>query len=219
MSITHHPDDATLMSCAAGSQPEAFAAVVASHLSMCPRCRAEVKRMQEIGAVLLDGLAPATLSGPCPIARLRASEADEPVHDTPHHPCCAMGEDVPPPLVPLVGTRLADVTWSWLAPGVEHRPIKLSQGCCGKLRLIKVAPGTTLPEHGHSGAEQTLILKGSYRDELGTYRAGDFADLDDDVRHRPVACSEKGCICLIATEHKLRFRSYLARLLQPLLGV
>lgn len=218
MTITHHPDVATLMSCAAGSQPEAFAAVVASHLSMCPKCRAEVARMQEIGAALFDRLAPARLSGPCPIARLRAAEAD-PDPGAAHHPACAKGIDVPPPLVPLIGARLDDVTWRWLAPGVEYHPIKLSSGCCGDLRLVKVAPGTALPEHGHSGMEQTLILRGSYCDELGTYRAGDFADLDDEVEHRPVACPEAGCICLMATERKLRFKGFLARLLQPLLGI
>jgi len=215
--ITHHPDDATLMSCAAGSQPEAFAAVVASHLSMCPKCRAEVARMQEIGAALFDKLTPAKLTGPCPIARLRAAEADPDQREA--HAPCAKGFDVPPPLVPLIGTRLDDVTWRWLAPGVDHHPIRLSSGCCGSLRLVKVAPGTSLPEHGHRGMEQTLILRGSYRDKLGTYRAGDFADLDDEVEHSPHACSEEGCICLIAAESKMRFKGFLTRLLQPLFGV
>ena len=54
MTITHHPDISTLMCCAAGSQPEAFAAVVASHLALCPECRAEVRHMQEIGVALFD---------------------------------------------------------------------------------------------------------------------------------------------------------------------
>ena len=43
MSITHHPDDSTLMSYAAGSLPAALAVVVAAHLSVCPRCREEVR--------------------------------------------------------------------------------------------------------------------------------------------------------------------------------
>ena len=38
----------------------------------------------------------------------------------------------------------------------------------------------------------TLVLRGSYSDELGSYGVGDVADLDEDVAHRPVACPEKG---------------------------
>ena len=36
MAITHHPAPESLMSCSAGSMPEAFAAVMASHIAMCP---------------------------------------------------------------------------------------------------------------------------------------------------------------------------------------
>jgi putative transcriptional regulator len=219
MKITHHPDVATLMSCAAGSQPEAFAAVVASHLSMCPACRAEVARMQEIGAALFDKLTPAAMNGPCPVARLRAAEADGTADAEAMSLGSAAGVDVPAPLVPLVGTRLDGVPWRRLAPGIQHHPIALSTGCCGDLRLIKVAAGKALPEHGHVGEELTLILRGSYEDRLGIYRAGDVADLDEDVEHRPTACPEQGCICLMATEGKLRFKGLLARLLQPLLGL
>jgi len=40
--IKHHPDGATLMSYAAATLAEPLAAVVAAHVSMCPRCRADV---------------------------------------------------------------------------------------------------------------------------------------------------------------------------------
>ena len=55
MKINHHLDDSTLMSCAAGSQPEALAAVVSSHLSVCPRCRTELKKHALIGEALFLG--------------------------------------------------------------------------------------------------------------------------------------------------------------------
>jgi putative transcriptional regulator len=219
MTITHHPDISNLMCCAAGSQPEAFAAVIASHLSLCKTCCCELRRMQQIGVALFDKLEPAKMTGPAPVVAMRAGEADLPLSkEAVAAKCGATAGGVPRPLVPLVGENLDDVAWRWLAPGVWTFRIPISQGCCGELRLIKIAPGKAIPEHGHVGQELTLILRGSYTDALGTYRAGDVADIDEGVAHGPVACPEKGCICLTATEGKMRFKGALARLLQPLLN-
>jgi len=217
MTITHHPDISNLMCCAAGSQPEAFAAVIAGHLSLCPACRAEVRRMQDIGVALFDTLEPAELSAVAPVVAMRACEAE--AQASPPGPCAAHTGDVPQPLVACLGARLDDVRWRWTAPGVWTFAIPCSEGCCGRLRLMKVAPGMALPEHGHTGQEMTLVLRGSFTDALGTYRTGDVADIDESVEHSPVACPKAGCICLVATDGKLRFKSVFGRLLRPLFGL
>ena len=205
--ITHHPDIATLMCCAAGSQPEAFAAVVASHLSLCPECREEVRRMQEIGVALFDKLEPVPVSCQVPIVAMRAGEAEAgpppPLDREATERICKTG--VPQPLAKHVGCCLDDVAWRLAAPGIWTYEIPLSQGCCGTLHLVKVAPGSALPEHGHDGAELTLVLKGSYTDEFGTVRPGDVADLDEETTHSPAACPDKGCICLMARHGELDF--------------
>ncbi len=51
--IKHHPDDATMLSFAAGTLAEGLSAVVAAHVSMCPRCQAEVADLELLGATLL----------------------------------------------------------------------------------------------------------------------------------------------------------------------
>ena len=61
MTITHHLDDATLMSFAAGSLPAALSAVAAAHVAMCTRCRREVAGLERVGGALLAELLPATL--------------------------------------------------------------------------------------------------------------------------------------------------------------
>ena len=218
MTIKHHPDLSSLMSCAAGSQPEALAAVVSSHLAMCPECRREVGRMQEIGVALFDRLPPVAMEGSAPVSEARASEADTGLAYR-AAPGSEAGGDVPLPLTSILGTHLDQVPWKRLAPGVWHYPIVLSEGASGDLRLIKVAPGKKLPEHGHQGEEMTLLLRGSYSDELGTFRVGDVADLDDEVEHRPVADEVEGCICLVGVERPARFKGLFARLVQPILGV
>jgi putative transcriptional regulator len=220
MTITHHPDISSLMCCSAGSQPEPCAAVIASHLACCPKCREEVRRMQKIGAALFEKLEPAKMSEQAPVIAMRACESEADAHEgRVGVPCKECSGDVPPPLAALIGERLDDVKWRWLAPGIWTYPVPLSKGCKGDLRLFKIAPGKALPDHEHDGYELTLILRGSYTDENGTYRPGDVAELDEGVAHGPVACPQKGCICLTATEGKLRFKNWVARLLQPILGL
>jgi putative transcriptional regulator len=213
MTIKHHPDVSTLMSCAAGSQPETLAAVVASHLTSCAACAREVARMERIGEALFDRIEPTQLDRTAPVAAARALEAlDAPLAQVMPH-----GE-VPFPLTSLIGLHLDDLPWKRLGAGLWHHPLPLSPNAKGDLRLIKVAPGHTMPDHGHGGVEMTLVLRGSYTDVTGHYGTGDVADLADDVEHAPVACAQEGCICLIASEKPARFKSVFARMMQPLAG-
>lgn len=198
--ITHHPDISTLMCCSAGSQPEACAAVIASHLAVCPQCRGEVRKMQKIGVALFDTLEPETVVIPAPLVKLRAAESDAPEKS---EPCVLSAGEIPQFLVSCVGPCLDMMSWEPVTGGIWTHTIALSPGACGDLRLLKVAPGGVFPEHGHDGWELTLVLRGSYTDEFGTFRPGDVSDLDQDSTHRPVACPNAGCICLTASEHKL----------------
>lgn len=214
MKIMHHPDDATLMSYSAGSLGEALSAVVAAHVDMCPRCASELRRMDQIGAAMFDALQPMSMSAPPPtIAAARLSRPQIETSDADAGP----GE-VPRPLRRLVGGDLDRIAWQRIGFGAWHFPLPLSEGVKGDLRLLKVSPGQAMPEHGHGGSELTLMLRGSYRDEVGTFRAGDLADLDEEIEHRPVADLEEGCICLIASQERAKFRGLVARLFQPLTG-
>lgn len=214
MTIEHHPDVANLMSCSAGSQPEAFAAVMASHISMCKVCADRLRTMDDIGIALFEELPPAHLSKGAPTIAARANEAHG---DLAHGADPA--QDVPLPLVSVIGTQLSAIAWKRIGVGVWQHEIKLSPGAKGSLRLLKVAPGVAIPDHGHSGTELTLLLQGGYHDKLGHYRKGDVADLDSTSEHQPIADPDEGCICLVATEGKTRFKGLLARLVQPFIGM
>lgn len=220
MPINHHPDDSTLMSFSAGGLGEALGAVVAAHVDMCPRCRTELARMDRIGAALFDALKPAPMSASsAALSPTRApSGGDVALLDLETRSSQDAEGDVPRPLRGHVGSSLDQIPWRRIGFGVWHYPLPLSEGVKGDLRLLKVAPGQAMPEHGHGGAELTLMLRGSYRDEVGTFRRGDIADLDDEIEHRPVADLKEGCICLIASEERAKFRGLVARLFQPLTG-
>ena len=217
MTIRHHPGSDSLMSCSAGSMPEAFAAVMAAHIDVCPQCRKELALMEDIGVALFKNMSPAPMTRDVPIMAARRAEADL-------EPAAARSKpksagDMPVSLRALAGDYLDDVAWKRLAPGLMHYQLPLSKSAIGDLRLIKVAPGMALPEHSHGGSELTLVLRGSYSDKTGRYGVGDMADLDDSTEHQPIADPVEGCIGLIASDHKIRFKSVLARLVQPFTGM
>ena len=197
--VMQHPDPATLVTCSAGSQPEALCAVVASHISICPTCLRELLDMEKIGVALFEGLEPEPLSHahppmPTGIETVRTSA-----------PALRASAEVPRPIRKVVGGELDSLEWSRLRDGVDHFAVDLSPHARGDLRLIRLCPGASLPEHGHSGEELTLVLRGAFRDETGTFSAGDFADLDDETRHTVTATEDGECILLIASEGKPAF--------------
>jgi putative transcriptional regulator len=67
--------------------------------------------------------------------------------------------------------------------------------------------------------EMTLVLKGAFRDEDGVYARGDIEVANQEVDHQPIAEPGEDCICLIATDAKLRFQGLLPRIAQPFIGI
>jgi putative transcriptional regulator len=218
MKITHHPEPESLMSCSAGSMPEAFAAVMSTHIAQCPKCRSDLAFLQDVGTAMFEGLKPTPVSGDAPVMALRAGEADA---GSPHKSNTLDSYDgnMPAELAALVGGDLDAVAWKRVTPGVWQHVIPLPGQTRGDLRLMKIAPGQVIPDHAHTGSELTLILKGSYRDASGHYQPGDVADMCGTAgHHSPVADPVEGCICLVATDGKMQFKSLVARFVQPFTG-
>ncbi len=219
MSIHHHLDAATLMRYATGDLDPAFTIVVASHLAICDRCRQDVRLAEALGGDCLDAVPEATLSDGA-FARLTSrldADEDAPVSNV-READFGRRSEIPLPLRRLVGTSLDDIGWRRVVPGVQRHRIALP-GTDSSLYMLKIGPGRKMPEHGHGGTEMTLILRGSYSDAFGQYRAGDVADLDEHVEHQPMVDSDEPCICLVATEQPTRFKGIVSRLMQPLVGI
>ena len=207
MSIQHHPDISTLMSYSAGSLGEALSAVVIAHIVRCPQCRADVRRLETLGAAVFAGEHGVGVGAP-PTLPLSDDKSAKRV-----------GERIPDPLAVMLAGGLSSFRWRWLGPGVHHYRLPLSAGASGDLRLLKIAAGRRMPVHGHGGSELTLVLDGSYHDETGRFGPGDVEDVDDAMEHQPIADPITGCVCLIASERAARFKGVLGRLVQPLTGM
>ncbi len=212
--IMRHPDPATVMSFAAGTLAEPLAAVVAAHVSMCEKCQAELDDMELMGAALMD-----SVGGDDSRARLPARPEDAQGAAAATAPRPVSADRLPGPIARAYDITFDTIQWKRLGPGVWHHRLALSAGVDGDLRLLKIAPGREMPDHGHGGAELTLVLDGAYGDETGEYRRGDMQDVDEEIEHRPVADRTTGCICLIASEKPARFKSLVGRLLQPWTGM
>jgi len=211
--ILHHPDGATLMSYAAATLPEALSAVVAAHVAMCPECQRAVADLELLGSAILlssaaDAKAAALEVPPKPVERRPVRRAS----------VGAAGR-LPAPIAETYGLSMDTIPWKRLGPGVWHHRLALRQAGEGDLRLIRIAPGRAMPDHGHGGAELTLVLEGAYSDVTGRYGRGDLQDLDESIEHQPIVDKGSDCICLIASEHPARFKSFFGRLLQPWTGM
>lgn len=194
MTISSHPDFATLMTCSAGSTPEALCAVVTSHLSMCPVCLNELRSMESIGVALFDQLEPVKLQLDALPTNTAANE-----DGLARAHAAAVHGDVPRPLVEVIGNSLDALPWQRLAPGIWNFSVPMTVQTKGDLRLIKLESGAILPEHRHEGEQLILVLRGSYRSDEISHGVGDFAELDDESKHAMVA-ETNGCILLIGNE-------------------
>ncbi|MCB1867139.1 MAG: ChrR family anti-sigma-E factor [Gammaproteobacteria bacterium] len=219
MTIRQHPDDSTLIAYTAGAVTEGFSLVVAAHLELCPSCRKRLSDLQALGGALLmaESAQQQPAGGLNDIwARIDLAEETQP---EPAVGTIASDPVLPRVLLPLLGGGFDSIAWRRLAPGIGQHVFKDIESGEGSVRLLSIEPGITIPQHSHGGGELTLVLQGAYLDEIGTFRRGDMADLDDSVTHQPVADQGPSCVCLIATDRPLRFSSAFNRILQPIFGI
>ncbi len=212
MTIKHHISDALLMGYAAGTLPEAFSLLIATHVSLCDDCRAQLAAFEAVGgaivedqgAAMSDGAldeAMTRIMGPAPAPQKRAMRSGI----------------LPGPLADYVGGDLASVKWKNIAGGVRQAILPTAPGAT--VRLLYIPAGKAMPDHGHRGLELTMVLQGAFSDAGGRYGRGDVETATEDLDHTPIAEVGEDCICLAATDASLKFHGIFARLLQPLFRI
>tara|TARA_R110002124_G_scaffold63350_5_gene172922 strand:- start:45968 stop:46624 length:657 start_codon:yes stop_codon:yes gene_type:complete len=218
MSINHHPDITTLMAFSAGTLDEPYATVVATHLAMSEGGRETLRHINTIAGAVLNAEPEVELATGS-LDRLMGALDDEDRINVVAYDARPVAGDIPLPLQRYLPNGMEGVRWKWTGPGVATADLAWGKDGRSRLMLLRVAAGRPVPEHGHGGQELTLILSGAYRDRFGVFATGDIADHDEDVEHQPIAEPGEDCICLVAVDAKLTFRSRLLRALQPLFGI
>ena len=218
MTIKFHISNDILLSYSAGTLDEASSLLVATHLSLCPHCRARNSSADALGGYLLDSLEATPVSPTMMASVLSQVRSDTTSPDPKESSRNFSNAIIPDPLRSYLGGDLSDLHWKRLAPRVQQISIdtldKRSQA-----RLLRFQSGLKVPSHGHNVRELTLILTGSLCDRDTVLYRGDIAETDERTEHQPFAGPGEDCICLAVTDAPLRFKSMLARLLQPLFGI
>ena len=217
MKISHHLPEETLVAYGAGTLSEAWSLLVATHLALCPSCRAEAERIESVGGALLEELEPAEVGGDA-FAHLMQTIDDTSAEPVPARVARAVPSLLPEPLKSYLGGDLHALKWRRLGKGAFHIPIKTRDGRA-RARLLKVPAGRPVPMHGHNGEELTLVLVGAFQTYQGTFARGDVEGADASVEHMPISVPGEDCICLAVTDAPLRFKSLAARLVQPFIGI
>lgn len=210
--IKHQVPDDLLMGYATGALPQAFDLVVATHVSLCDDARARLEAFEAVGGAVLEDLDQVEIGQDSldqTLALINGSApADRPI---------VMPGTFPMPLRDAVGGDEDAVRWRYVGRGVKQCILHSDEN--GTARLLRIPAGRSMPEHSHNGTEMTLVLKGAFRDEDGVFARGDLEVADPDVSHQPVAEPGEDCICLVATDARLKFQGLLPRIAQPFLGI
>jgi putative transcriptional regulator len=194
----HHPSADILAAYAAGTHDPGFGLVVGAHIETCAECRARVGALEVTsGAALVD----------LPQAQLEPGALAQTLARLDRLECKSAAQDTRPLLerLPLKPKR-------WVVPGVWVAAVDTPHAPENRVYLLSVGKGGLTARHEHSGAEYCAVLKGAYRDELGVFAAGDFAAAESDLNHQPVVQGEEECICLFATEGRLKPQGLIGRL-------
>ena len=209
----HHPSEELLLAYAGGAADEATSLIVATHLAYCAACRLQSRTMDALGGSLLQDLSPVPMAGGALDAALAKLDGIKPFERA-ARPVSRDG--TPSVLRPYIGGDLGDVRWRQVGPHLAYMPL-LRRGAT-RARLLRGVPGAETGAHRHAGLEYTLVLKGGFSDETGTYAPGDLQVMEGDMRHNPIADPGEDCINLAVTTGPLKFESLLQRIIAPLFG-
>ncbi|HEY0299793.1 MAG TPA: ChrR family anti-sigma-E factor [Rhizomicrobium sp.] len=214
--ISHHPSPEVLADCARGALNAGATLVVAAHIDLCAGCREEVGLWEHVGGVVLQDEIPASLSESA--LQNALNRLDRQTHVAEKFPPRRLPGYLDRFVVPQslrsqdVGRRL------WVTPNIWFAPVAARTPDSGRTYLMYARPNTKLSLHTHAGREFTTVLHGAFRDGLGLFGPGDFAETDDDILHAPTVTGDMDCLCLISAEAPMRLTNPIARAIQVLTG-
>ena len=207
--------DDWLLSYAAGALTEGHSVMVATHLAYHEDLQQTVADAEAIGGALIDELDPAGIPADM-LERVLGRIDTDPVQEV------TTGNKVssiaPRSLVDYLGCDVDKLNWRFMGPGMSN--VRLWTGPNDeRLWLLRARGGVATPEHGHIGDEWTLVLKGAYTAAEQHFSIGDMETADEEIVHQPIMDEDEECICLVLTTGLIRFKSPIARMLQPLIGL
>ncbi|PFG52007.1 ChrR-like anti-ECFsigma factor [Marinobacter sp. LV10R520-4] len=210
----HHPESTSLMEFSAGTLSDPHALCIRLHLEKCALCRSRVDTLESLGAVMLeqqpltDSSVPAASTFDAILARIDSETA--PVKSPQQR------QDL---IKKLLGCDINDLPWKRQLGDVSMLDVTdRFPGQKERVVLQKLSSGGKAPAHTHRGTETTIVLQGAFSDNNGIFNQWDFAVLDHNDNHRPVAVGHEDCITLSVLSAPLKLTGTFTRLLNPFMS-
>ncbi|MFS1907435.1 ChrR family anti-sigma-E factor [Vibrio lentus] len=223
--IKHHPNAAILKDFVDGNLADSVSLIVSSHVELCEHCQ---KQVSMLTAQAADSVFESDTARP----KLSDSEMDAFLSDDGEFDFDAIDQitaDLSQAVEVVVEAQqetVSNTTFTipralnsvarkdWLNLGKISRARLDFDDESHHTSLLHIDKDGQVPCHTHKGFEITLLLEGSFEDEMGVYNKGDFIWLDGEHTHQPA--TKEGCVCLTVSSDALYFTKGVSQLFNPL---
>lgn len=239
--INNHPSLELITEYSSGSLRLSHALCIAAHIEQCDQCASQAAKLSRVGANLFEQQQPienadihqkvkdklmGMLEGIPNFSIEKRGTVAVDMDASTSSPCQVdtgattflnhKQYKIPKSLQQFVDTDYDNLHWVSVSPSIKIAELcRDSDG--SQVALTRVKPGGKMPRHWHTGDELTTILEGSFSDEYGIYKKGDFIAHSSDHKHQPVVSKDAECICLTVLDAPIQFTSLFTRWLNPLL--
>lgn len=230
--IKHHPNAAILKDFVDGNLADSVSLIVSSHVELCEHCQKQVSMLTAQAADSVFESDTSAFESDTSGLQLSDSEMDAFLSDDGEFDFDAIAQitadssqaiEVTPEVQQVT---VADTTFTipralnsvarkdWMNLGKISRARLDFDDEAHHTSLLHIDKDGQVPCHTHKGFEITLLLEGSFEDEMGVYNKGDFIWLDGDHSHQPA--TKEGCVCLTVSSDALYFTKGVSQLFNPL---
>lgn len=214
--VSHHPAQHILVDFASGALDSASSLCVSAHLHFCEHCRQQVRQMTALGAQLLHSIEPVEVSSDL-LDKVMANIDSSPKHHIESTPTQS-GEEFPHVVERLLSQVDGRPRWRKLSASLDTAKLQTGQARY-EVALQRICAGGKTILHDHGGREYTVVLQGSFSDENGVYKEGDFLLKNPGEKHQPMGALNGDCICLTALEAPIRVAGLKGLFLRPWLSI
>ncbi|MEZ8648003.1 transcriptional regulator [Vibrio splendidus] len=230
--IKHHPNAAILKDFVDGTLADSVSLIVSSHVELCEHCQQQVSMLTAQAADSVFESDTSAFENDTARLKLSDSEMDAFLADDEEFDFDAIDQITADSSQAIEMTpevqqvTVADTTFTipralnsvarkdWMNLGKISRARLDFDDEAHHTSLLHIDKDGQVPCHTHKGFEITLLLEGSFEDEMGVYNKGDFIWLDGDHTHQPA--TKEGCVCLTVSSDALYFTKGVSQLFNPL---
>lgn len=158
----------------------------------CELCASELRSFKEVALQL--ALSAPEAEPPAGVReRLLSLVSEEETEPNP-------SADAIAPSAPLITLRSDEGEWFKVAEGIKIKQLFFDKQSGMVTTLVKMKPGTHIPEHHHRGIEQCYVIEGDFHAANQSLGAGDFHCAPEGSTHEPVYTIGGALLLIIAPQ-------------------